>query len=52
MVLSALESRNWRWNAALRSDQIIISCKTSRPRDLITVYRDLSAKTQQPLHLA
>jgi len=35
----------------LRNDQIIISCKTSRPRDLITVYRDLSGKTQQPLHL-
>src|SRR6516225_2260298 len=33
------------------SDQIINSCKTSRPRDLITVYRDLASKTQQPLHL-
>src|SRR5581483_9268659 len=31
-------------------DQIIISCKTSRPRDLITVYRDLAGKTAQPLH--
>jgi len=37
--------------SGLRHDQIIISCKTSRPRDLITVYRDLSAKTEQPLHL-
>jgi (E)-4-hydroxy-3-methylbut-2-enyl-diphosphate synthase len=37
--------------SGLRNDQIIISCKTSRPRDLITVYRDLSGKTQQPLHL-
>src|SRR6266566_4949070 len=35
----------------MRNDQIIISCKTSRPRDLITVYRELSAKTEQPLHL-
>src|SRR5258707_3110384 len=42
--LLALES-------GLRREQIIISCKTSRPRDLITVYRDLSAKTEQPLHL-
>ncbi len=32
-------------------DQIIISCKTSRPRDLIAVYRELSRKTDQPLHL-
>jgi (E)-4-hydroxy-3-methylbut-2-enyl-diphosphate synthase len=33
------------------ADQIIISCKVSRPRDLIAVYRDLSRKTTQPLHL-
>jgi (E)-4-hydroxy-3-methylbut-2-enyl-diphosphate synthase len=51
MVLSALESTELALESGLRSDQIIISCKTSRPRDLITVYRDLSAKTQQPLHL-
>src|SRR5208283_5376758 len=51
MVLSALESTELALESGLRTDQIIISCKTSRPRDLITVYRDLSAKTQQPLHL-
>jgi (E)-4-hydroxy-3-methylbut-2-enyl-diphosphate synthase len=51
MVLSALESTELALESGLRHDQIIISCKTSRPRDLITVYRDLSAKTQQPLHL-
>ena len=51
MVLSALESTELALECGLRQDQIIISCKTSRPRDLITVYRDLSAKTQQPLHL-
>ncbi|MFI5098412.1 MAG: flavodoxin-dependent (E)-4-hydroxy-3-methylbut-2-enyl-diphosphate synthase, partial [Candidatus Acidiferrales bacterium] len=51
MVLSALESTELALESGLRSDQIIISCKTSRPRDLITVYRNLSAKTQQPLHL-
>ena len=51
MVLSALESTQLALESGLRNDQIIISCKTSRPRDLITVYRDLSAKTQQPLHL-
>ncbi len=51
MVLSALQSTELALETGLRNDQIIISCKTSRPRDLITVYRDLSGKTQQPLHL-
>src|ERR1700723_2034076 len=51
MVLSALQSTELALESGLRNDQIIISCKTSRPRDLITVYRDLASKTQQPLHL-
>jgi (E)-4-hydroxy-3-methylbut-2-enyl-diphosphate synthase len=51
MVISALESTELALESGLRNDQIIISCKTSRPRDLITVYRDLTSKTQQPLHL-
>ena len=51
MVLSALQSTELALESGLRHNQIIISCKTSRPRDLITVYRDLSSKTQQPLHL-
>jgi (E)-4-hydroxy-3-methylbut-2-enyl-diphosphate synthase len=51
MVLSALESTELALESGLHHEQIIISCKTSRPRDLITVYRDLAAKTRQPLHL-
>ncbi len=51
MVLSALESTDLALQVGLRKDQIIISCKTSRPRDLIDLYRDLSSKTDQPLHL-
>jgi (E)-4-hydroxy-3-methylbut-2-enyl-diphosphate synthase len=51
MVLSALQSTELALESGLRRDQIIISCKTSRPRDLIAVYRDLSRKTDQPLHL-
>src|SRR6202790_1496009 len=51
MVLSALQSTELALESGLRNDQIIISCKTSRPRDLITVYRDLAGKTEQPLHL-
>src|SRR2546428_3087267 len=50
MVISALESTELALESGLRHDHIIISCKTSRPRDLITVYRDLSAKAEQPLH--
>jgi (E)-4-hydroxy-3-methylbut-2-enyl-diphosphate synthase len=51
MVLSALESTELARDAGLREDQIIISCKVSRPRDLVTVYRNLAAETRQPLHL-
>ncbi len=51
MVLSALQSTDLALEAGLTRNQIIISCKLSRPRDLIAVYRDLSKKTSQPLHL-
>ena len=51
MVLSALQSTELALQSGLRKDQIIISCKVSRPLDLIAVYRDLAAKTDQPLHL-
>jgi len=51
MVLSALQSTELALESGLRRDQIIISCKTSRPRDLIALYRDLARKTDQPLHL-
>src|SRR5436190_4922872 len=51
MVLSALQSTDLALESGLRKDQLIISCKTSRPRDLIAVYRSLAEKTDQPLHL-
>jgi (E)-4-hydroxy-3-methylbut-2-enyl-diphosphate synthase len=51
MILSALESTALAIESGLRRDQIIISCKTSRPRDLIAVYRALARQTDQPLHL-
>ncbi len=51
MVLSALQSTDLALEAGLTRNQIIISCKVSRPRDLIAVYRDLAKKTEQPLHL-
>src|SRR6202041_626448 len=51
MVLSALQSTELALECGLRKDQIIISCKVSRPHDLIEIYRDLARKTEQPLHL-
>src|SRR5438270_2679582 len=51
MVLSAIESTALAIESGLRKGQIIISCKTSRPRDLIAVYRELARRTDQPLHL-
>ena len=51
MVLSAVQSTELALETGLRKDQIIISCKTSRPRDLISIYRELSGRTDQPLHL-
>jgi (E)-4-hydroxy-3-methylbut-2-enyl-diphosphate synthase len=51
MVLSALQSTELAIQSGLRKDQIIISCKVSRPLDLIAVYRELAARTDQPLHL-
>jgi (E)-4-hydroxy-3-methylbut-2-enyl-diphosphate synthase len=51
MVLSAVQSTELALESGLRRDQIIISCKTSRPRHLIEVYRALARRTDQPLHL-
>jgi (E)-4-hydroxy-3-methylbut-2-enyl-diphosphate synthase len=51
MVISALQSTDLAREAGLGADRIIISCKVSRPRNLIAVYRDLARRTSQPLHL-
>src|SRR5205085_6977473 len=51
MVISAVQSTALALETGLRRDQIIISCKVSRPRDLIAIYRELARKTEQPLHL-
>ena len=51
MVISALDSTALALESGVHPDQIVISCKVSRPRDLIAVYRDLARKTDQPLHL-
>ena len=51
MAISATESTTLALDTGLRTDQIIISCKVSRPRDLIAIYRRLARATKQPLHL-
>jgi (E)-4-hydroxy-3-methylbut-2-enyl-diphosphate synthase len=51
MILSALQSTELARESGLRRDQINITCKTSRPRDLIALYRELARRTDQPLHL-
>ena len=51
MVLSALQSTELALESGLTEHQIIISCKVSRPRHLIEVYRALAKQTTQPLHL-
>ena len=51
MIISALESTALALDAGLGTDQIVISCKVSSPRDLIAIYRELARQTTQPLHL-
>ena len=51
LILSALDSTELALESGLSKDQIIISCKVSRPVHLIAVYRELAKRTDQPLHL-
>jgi (E)-4-hydroxy-3-methylbut-2-enyl-diphosphate synthase len=51
MVMSALESTEMALDCGLGEHQIVISCKVSRPTNLIWIYRKLAAQTRQPLHL-
>ncbi len=51
MVISALQSTELALQCGLRPDQVVISCKTSRPKYLIALYRVLAEKSKQPLHL-
>jgi (E)-4-hydroxy-3-methylbut-2-enyl-diphosphate synthase len=51
MVISALRSTEAALESGLEEDRIVISAKVASARQLIEVYRELSAKTAQPLHL-
>jgi len=51
MVQSALQSTEQALALGVREDRIVLSCKSSRPADLIFVNRELSRQTRQPIHL-
>lgn len=51
MLLSALESAEYALSLGVKKSKLVLSCKTSQPRDLIFLYRELSKQTHQPLHL-
>ena len=51
LVASALESARHAEALGLAHDAIILSCKVSGVQDLISVYRDLAAQCDYPLHL-
>lgn len=51
MILSALRSVEAAVEVGLGEDRIVVSCKTSVPRDLIRIHRELARRTRQPIHL-
>src|SRR5476649_7118 len=51
LVASALESAAQAEKWGLPSDRIVLSCKVSGVQDLISVYRELAARCDYPLHL-
>jgi len=51
LVESALASTDAALECGLGADSIILSAKVSSPPQLVAVYRDLSQRTRQPLHL-
>lgn len=51
LIQSALESAAKAEELGLPGNMICISCKVSDVQDLVTVYRDLAARCDYPLHL-
>ncbi|MCX8065287.1 MAG: flavodoxin-dependent (E)-4-hydroxy-3-methylbut-2-enyl-diphosphate synthase [Candidatus Hydrogenedentes bacterium] len=51
MVISAIESIEEALKEGLSHNQIVVSCKSSSPLQLIRVHRKLSSLTMQPLHI-
>ena len=51
MVTSALESAAKAEELGLPGERIVLSCKVSGVQDLIAIYRELSRRSDYPLHL-
>ncbi|MCQ9616730.1 flavodoxin-dependent (E)-4-hydroxy-3-methylbut-2-enyl-diphosphate synthase [Paenalcaligenes niemegkensis] len=51
LVISAISNAQRAEELGLSPNSIILSCKVSHVQDLITVYQDLSARCDYPLHL-
>lgn len=51
LVVSAISNAQRAEQLGMPGDAIVLSCKVSHVQDLITVYQDLSARCDYPLHL-
>jgi len=51
LVVSAITNAQRAESLGLAQDAIVLSCKVSHVQDLITVYQDLAARCNYPLHL-
>ncbi len=51
LVTSAIDSARRAEEMGLEGSQIILSCKVSGVQDLVSVYRELAARCDYPLHL-
>lgn len=51
LVVSAITNAQRAEELGLSPNAIVLSCKVSHVQDLITVYRDISARCDYPLHL-
>ncbi len=51
LIVSALDSAKRAEELGLAHDRIVLSCKVSEVQDLIAVYRELTTRSDYPLHL-
>jgi (E)-4-hydroxy-3-methylbut-2-enyl-diphosphate synthase len=51
LTQAALQSAEKAVEFGMNPDQILLSCKVSNVQDLVAVYRDLSRRSDYPLHL-
>ncbi len=51
LIVSALDNAGRAEEIGLGHDKIVLSCKVSGVQDLVTVYREIAARCDYPLHL-